>query len=1723
MAKGTLIDEEERGSSPASRGGAGTYIEGQLGAFYLLAMLTGNPAVGLPAGRVSAVRFQGTEHGFALDDLIVSAAGAAGEALLEIQSKRDITFAPRDPVYADVAAQIARSATTAVPEDRHLLGIATQRTSRQISGAYQDVLKWARQADTAEEFFTRVAAKGVGSDDKRTFVTTTRDHLVAAGTANDDDAIWRIMRRLLILEFDFEAAASVTRSYGLALARTALGDADAHRAEALWSALIELSIATGTTGGEIGQAGLRTKLAEAGFQIAGDRDYGTARRKLAEAAAMTLAGIGTRVAGVTLPRAEAVAAMDEALDRHRFVEVRGGPGVGKSWVLRNLAERVARQSPIIVLDPVATPAGGWITLANAFGIPGTAADFLTDFAASGGAVLFIDGIDMFVDAGSRRTISELVRSAATIPGFRIVATSRTIASADAEPWLDDDIVTALGGIHPVEVSGISDAEVEALVEQAPELRALLNPNHPAAPLARNLYRLSRLLKVPKATEVRTEAELARLWWRSADGAAPADVRAAQRLLADLAERALKGESGIDLQADSTARTHLLEALTLKEVRRDRLDFYHDVLRDWAIGNWIAEDPSRLIGLDLSMPASPRIARGIEFAGRIVLESGADCAGWTALLAQLSPKGAHGSWRRQAMLGLIRSEAGLELLGRCSGALLADDAALFSEMAKTVVAVETVATVDFITMPDGTKPELSRSHRTDATGGALRLLRWSIERATEIPLAAIGSIVDLVDTQVMVLKYVPAVAKPTVEMLFGWLRQLDVHDAEVTIPGASSYGRAASDDRRRTIDKLRATALLLSDAAPEALKAYLAEIAAENDHYKVKEIRPFAQVIAPVAPAALADLILGSLIEKRDRRRNSRDTFHGAFTFADTDYLPPSPAQPPFLPLLEASPEDGLRLIRTLVAEVIAYNTNGRDPGDDGFTITMDGKPRFFPWTRSFLWSRDRVNEHAAASALMALEAWSQKRLDDGEPVDAVLTDILGPEGSCAAYVLIAIDVLLSHFSVGRDALAPFLADPELLASDRQRVTEDQMDLGRMGFGLAQEPAGKVRLEHLKARPSRTVSLMDAVPHYLRDDPVANALRDRLGGAVSALEPFDDHSSWVDPRLIGRVVLNMLDRGNWIERDDGNLAYQSPPDEAAHFAHMSERHMESVRSIGAESRISLALEGGEHASAETARMAVDYAEGGLPDDSDTDDLKSRSTRLISTALLVARDGDDALLDAQEAWVRQVINLGLAEQSDRRGGSSDTLRYNRPAIAMLALIHLWARKRQKADRDAVIRLATRGDRIAAPAVSAGLDAMLEVEPRLFKAAMRAAFASMTWRWQGYRDETDPEQEAFEAARAEAIDAAIDAEIGWLEGGDEPAWPAWPKERPHLRRALRMRVPRTGPVTPEEFDADADLEVAAAEEPSIIHVDSRAAARWLAMIEAGPRSRIAWRQEVTSAYLDWTSRMNGLGLPVEAEIDREPMEWNAQFYVLFAERLLDMGQAQFDTDALMVTGLPDEPFCDVAPSVIRAADALYFNDSDRAAARPVALRSVLAARVMDLRRWEYASDPASPRVDTESAGVVAKILLNDHKPFSNTISYLPPLLFDRVDPLLETMRPLMSGGPTTFVALCTMNLLLVAPRARHLDFLLAAVETWHARTQAAGLWIATGIGRQIVKWFEAAITEEPGLLAPTHPYRDRIDRALGALVGVGVAEAHELELRIEAAGQDAATVAATTGVER
>jgi len=134
-------------TSPASSGPAGGHFEGQIGASYLLSMLVSAEPRGLPGTIIDQVEFQRAGEAYFLDDVIVHAHDASGNAAtLEIQVKRDVKFSPKDEIFQKVVGQVAKTSSNAgFWNRRHELGIAISRSSHKIDGAYQDVLTWARQ------------------------------------------------------------------------------------------------------------------------------------------------------------------------------------------------------------------------------------------------------------------------------------------------------------------------------------------------------------------------------------------------------------------------------------------------------------------------------------------------------------------------------------------------------------------------------------------------------------------------------------------------------------------------------------------------------------------------------------------------------------------------------------------------------------------------------------------------------------------------------------------------------------------------------------------------------------------------------------------------------------------------------------------------------------------------------------------------------------------------------------------------------------------------------------------------------------------------------------------------------------------------------------------------------------------------------------------------------------------------------------------------------------------------------------------------------------------------------------------------------------------------------------------------------------------------------------------------------------------------------------------
>ncbi|RVO96489.1 hypothetical protein [Sinorhizobium meliloti] len=1685
------MNEVRYPGAPAARGGAGTYIEGELGAYYMLAMLAGNEARGTPGGTIKRIQFQAADSGYALDDLVLHCSSSDGPLVLEIQSKRTITFAGKDSVFLAVCQQIAETVGHPdISEDRHLLAVATQRTSAKISGPYQDVLEWARAVATSADFFARLSATGIASEAMRDFVTTFRANVVANGVADDDQAIWKLLRRFRILEFDFESGAPQARDHALLVARHVLSAQDQHRTEALWGNLIEIAIAQGKAGGSLDRAQLQAILTRLHYSLSGDRNLAPARAKLAEASTHALADIGRDVGGVHLPRQVVVDAIDEAMDGHRLIHLRGNAGVGKSSVFRTIAERVISVSSAFVLDPVRTPAGGWSELALRLGISVTAREFLTDLASSGATVVFIDSLDMFDDPARRSTVNDLLREIAQIPGVAVLTTARLDYGRDGDDWLANDALASLGTPKIIEVGDLSDDEVQALQEQAPQLKALLKSTHPAASISRNLYRLSRLLKVGDPSSIRTEADLALDWWRTADGAPRREISSAQRLLSDLVDVALGGGDELQLREDTAAREAMLRSLTLRQTRRDHLAFYHDVLRDWAVGLRIDEEPELLDAVNKNSPIPASLARGVEMAGRIALERG-DPAKWQALLDRLTGQGIHSSWRRHALLAMVRSEIAAPLLVSNAQLLLRQGGMLLGQLCTAVVAVDTVQ-LTTLTNASEARAGAPSSLRAAITPAGSHVLRWCEVHADNVPLQALERVIRLGMAQLPLYFWGMSSPKGIAEMFFDWLLRLDGPEDGKIIHVDKDVAAPDQSERRRIVEQLRSLCFLMASYAPASAAAYLSSIDATRDRGKMKDTRLHSKVLATAAPQALADLTAKSLIipTGSQRRHSARDK---AFEYSDSDYLPPSPAQPPFLDLLNASPPIGLNLIRSLVAHAVEF----REPdNDDGFTIEFAEGERFFPCADAYLWSRDLANDYCVASALMALEAWGQKRLDDGEDVQAVLADVLGPDGTSAAFLLTAVDLILSHLPRTMSQAVPFLSSPELLAEDRGRAGREAMGSATIGV----EPDGPVRLEDLRKRPSRGVCLEQILPFFLGQTAEVDTLRAAIAAAKLRLGDYDSHANFGDPAFMAAHAANLLDHSNYIETDDG-LQFRFPEKEGAHLERLQKQNAGHAAEVTIGARVSLAMDKPEWASAELAREAAEFAGRQLPDPEEADFLKAGATSLASIAVLVSRDGHDALVEEFEDWVRAVATEILGWPADRIGALRDTISHNRPALAITAILHLWLRKGLVADRNLLLELAARDDRGGAPAFAAALSKIVEKDARLVKAALRIAFQFSRYthnKWEQTPAEAESAQLVRDGRRADAVAA----EIAWLEGGAEPEWPAFVPERPSVRRPFRI-----GRRVHNVEKPDVNIEEMEEAEDFPEFSDSQMAAAWLSAVRAHPHSDIeSWLPAVVENYAQWTANANGLGLDADADLDQPPSEWNQQYYTLVARLMMEGSISSFEGAMSRLVGLPDTSFARTAGIVLFASDVWYFNSSDHSAERPIMVREQIGQRLADCEFWQRERRRGDLSISFESGPLLANFFMNSYNPMGRTTSYLVPSIFDRIDALLDVLSRYVGGGPTAILAHFTMNTMSVRPRARHLEFVLAATEVWLERCPGdAGVWLELGLGRRLVHWVDVAAQEDGSILAPTHQHRIRMDRIIGKFIELGVAEAHDFEQRI------------------
>jgi len=1713
-------DASNLATSTLASGPGGSHFEGQIGAFYLLSMLCGSPPRGLPGTTIERVELQQANTGRPLDDVVIHAHDLSGnKAVLEIQVKRTITFTPTDQTFRKVVGQIVESSQR---EDfltiRYELAIATSKGSRKIDGAYQDVLMLARQMNDAATFMAQIGLAGAANDDMRAFVRTFRSHLRDEGSPDDDTTTWQLLRRLQILIFDFTATGSVSAELARERAARVLHRDDISRAGALWGNLVEEAINVAKSGGDRTRETLLQSLAPLGFRFGGERRHAKARAALAEASQLALSDFRNCVGKVVLTRRERIDSVYDALDHGRYVEIRGDAGEGKSGVLRQLAEQLSAEGQVVVLSPVRCVPRGWQAMKAQLGFDGSVRDLLVELANDGGVTLFIDNLDSF-GSEERLTVVDLVREASALPGISVIVTARYGFGIEEPSWLPVDALDRLGRTTPVKIDGLSKAEIEQLKVGDPSLAPLLADSHPAHQVTRNLFRLARLANQATTDPLpKTEVDMAEQWWKTADGSIDKGFRDRSRLLQDVGEQTFIRTDILDVKGRPSEPIDTLVASgTLIDLGIDRVAFRHDVFREWAIANVLHADISWLYRLELTRPAHAILARGIEIASRMAIERATDGKVWHSLVDRLSRAGTHQSWRRAALLALVRSEAGVTVLCRASSELLGNHADLLRELIRTVVAVEVVPASTAFEAAGIDAALIPPSMNIPRGPAWLALIVWLLSLGEKTPVTAIPEIVELYTTFSIGTLGATEITPLTTRCIYRWLRQMEPRDAiPPPVNGPEFWAGLEREQIQSLKFDLRSSFIMFSRTTPELAAEYLNAVArSEHNDDLVQNILKMHGSLAQAAPAELAGLTAQALIEKpAPRHRHYGHELEAPFTFLDSEFLPTSPAQGPFFDLLVNSPKDGLALVHQLVGHAIAYESRGRPPGENAIVLALPNSERSFPWPQTYFWSRSG-NYYCVTSALMALEAWGHRRLDTGDAFEAVLADVLGPVGSASAFLLVAVDLIISHWPKSVEVATEFLGCPELLCLDHARQLYDRREVADL-FGASAfraEPRRVVSAFELKSRASRHTTLDGLIGRYaLFVSPGKRGkLVELLHDAAVRLGPPGAAEDLGNPEFMVVHALNLAEPANWpkveVTLKDGSTTtghrYIPPIAELQHLRSLQDAAVGRETDFAMLSAISLAIGNPSQLSPEARSTAIAWARNAtrhpdteLHDSEDGISLRMKKEAILTAAMIVMRDGDVALRAEYEEWARHQLTVVLhTKEADLALQIRAGLRYNPTAIAYVGLIHALRYRNTTDDVRALLSIAAHDNHAAAHGFGPSASVLEAIDVRLPRALLRCAFTACILTNQKW-DLSEEEVAARVELRLHRAKAAVDAEIAWIgDNAPEPQWPVFPSEKVRRRRHLRL----PGAFVDDEYAQEVEAQ------SSTEHVNHQAAALWLRqtrdLLYATERP---WLRELTKTYMPWTIAVNGAGLGNSEEIDHPPYEWNDVFFALVARCLTGLSFDEIDKLALTpITTLPDRHFFDVLAVLLRSLDEAFFEGSDMPTAVAVDIRTALANRMMVSGDWKRLSGSKEMSIGRHIGPAIAVLFFNDHHFMQNTKCYLYATGVERIAPFLPLLGRMVQSAPSPFVALVLLNLLEVTPRPEHLDVLVVAGRGWlDTYPDFRSFWIDHGFGRRWCLIVDSIRAQAPTAVNSNLQIRFDIEDIVATLVGLGIPEASRLE---------------------
>lgn len=688
----TTGSEVELVSTPAATGGAGTFFEQHVNAYWLAQLLVGAIPPILHDCSVVEVNLQTEILGWHTDDFLIVAESASGEQRkLAGQVKRSFTVSATDDeckkAFQDFWADFKDARHFSSARDRFAL--VTLRGTNTLLEYFAGLLDAARAAPDVAEFERRLATKGFLNAQSIKYAKEIRAMIDAVeGRSVSTGELWPFLRLLHVVSLDLNTATHQTEASMKTLLAHAAGGGDAVAAATeSWNVLLR-EVGDGMpTARRFRREDLPESVRKRHSSIGGAEQQ--ALRALGHHSSLILDGIRATVGtGLHLARARIVQQVLQQLAASQIVLVSGAAGSGKSSVAKDVAQSLAVDHFVFAFraEEFATP--HFDDTLSRSQVPASAAVLGAVLASQGRKVMFVESVERLLEASTRDAFTDLLTLVAKDSTWRVVLTCRDYSTE----LLRAAFLSGAAAGSVVRVPPLDDEELQAVEAANPSLAHALS-SATLRRLFRNPYVLDKALQISWPAEdplPQSEREFRRRVWRDI-------VRAEHESAAGMPQRrenafvqvALRRARALTLYALCTD----LDAEAIGALRRDSLVVSsegaagllapaHDVLEDWAILQWIDEQhvvaDGSVRALSSAIGTHPAVRRTYRNWVAEFVDRDNDATD-QLFRAVIQDADLPAQFRDDTIISVLRSSSAPAFLERHASDLLADDKRLLRLM------------------------------------------------------------------------------------------------------------------------------------------------------------------------------------------------------------------------------------------------------------------------------------------------------------------------------------------------------------------------------------------------------------------------------------------------------------------------------------------------------------------------------------------------------------------------------------------------------------------------------------------------------------------------------------------------------------------------------------------------------------------------------------------------------------------------------------------------------------------------------------------------------------------------------------------------------------------------------------------------------------------------------------------------------------------------------------